>query len=68
MVILNLDLGEELERKFYKRAKSKNQNYLDYVSELIIDDLRKYDAILEEKEKRQKEDGSKFQTSSVRLT
>lgn len=40
MIILNIELGEELENKFYGRIKDKNLNYLEYVEELIKEDLK----------------------------
>lgn len=49
MVILNIELGEELERRFYQRAKEKNLSYLEYVKELIEEDIESYENILEEK-------------------
>lgn len=43
MIILNVDLGEKLEIEFYKKVKMKNISYLDYVEQLIIDDLTSED-------------------------
>ena len=40
MIILNLELGEELEKEFYKKISRKKISYLKYVEELIINDLR----------------------------
>ncbi len=41
MIIINLELGEELEREFYRKLKNENISYIKYVEELIINDLRK---------------------------
>lgn len=41
MIILNIDLGTELEREFYDKIRNKKMNYLQYVEELIKDDLEK---------------------------
>ena len=42
MIILNIDLGKELEKEFYARIKDKNITYLEYVEELIKKDLQSY--------------------------
>ncbi len=51
MIILNIELGEELEKKFYQRANEKKISYLEYVQKLIIEDLEVYENILEERKK-----------------
>jgi len=51
MIILNIELGEELEKKFYQRANEKKISYLEYVQKLIIEDLDVYENILEERKK-----------------
>ncbi len=51
MIILNVELGEELEKKFYHRANEKKISYLEYVQKLIIEDLEVYENILEERKK-----------------
>ncbi len=68
MVILNIELGEELERRFYQRAKEKNLSYLEYVKELIEEDIESYENILEERRKTKKEEGIKFQSSLRKLS
>ncbi len=55
MIILNIELGRELEKKFYERANEKNLSYLEYVQKLIIEDLEIYENILEERKKKQAE-------------
>lgn len=42
MIIINIELGEELENKFYDRIRDKNLNYLEYVEQLIKEDLKVY--------------------------
>lgn len=39
MIILNIDLGKELEDKFYDKIRDKKLNYLEYVEQLIKEDL-----------------------------
>lgn len=68
MVILNIELGEELEKRFYQRAKEKNLSYLEYVRELILEDIESYENILEERRKQKKEEGIKFQSSLRKLS
>lgn len=68
MVILNVELGEELEKRFYQRAKEKNLSYLEYVRELILEDIESYENILEERRKQKKEEGIKFQSSLRKLS
>lgn len=68
MVILNIELGEELERRFYQRAKEKNLSYLEYVKELIEEDIESYENILEERRKSKKEEGIRFQSSLRKLS
>ncbi|TLP38475.1 hypothetical protein [Arcobacter arenosus] len=51
MIILNIELGRELEKKFYERANEKKLSYLEYVQKLIIEDLETYENILEERKK-----------------
>lgn len=68
MVILNIELGEELERRFYQRAKEKNLSYLEYVKELIEEDIESYENILEERRKSKQEEGIRFQSSLRKLS
>ncbi len=51
MIILNIELGQELEKKFYQRANEKKLSYLEYVQKLILEDLDVYENILKEKKK-----------------
>lgn len=54
MVILNIELGDELEKKFYQRASERNMTYLEYVEKLIVEDLQVYENILKERKKNEK--------------
>lgn len=57
MIILNIELGEELENKFYDRIRDKDLNYLEYVEQLIKDDLKLYPYSKEEEFMKNSKDG-----------